>query len=127
MSEFLAITQNRQTSLNFFNLHMSMLFSFSLKTDMRNTSYRGKWLDPLRIRFSPVFLFLITLHKQMTTNEARIIIIMGQIMISAFVVESKELGGGVCVVEGVLDVEGCCVDCVVCLASEQFIGTSQRN
>ena len=113
MSEFLAITQNRQTSLNFFNLHMSMLFS--LKTDMRKHSYRGKWLDPLRIRFSPVFLFLINLHKHTTTNEARIIIIMGQIMISAFVVESKELGGGVCVVKGILDVEGCCVDCVVCL------------
>ena len=124
MSEFLAITQNRQTSLNFFNLHMSMLFS--LKTDMRKHSYRGKWLDPLRIRFSPVFLFLINLHKHTITTEARIIIIMGQIMISAFVVESKELGGGVCVVEVVLDVEGCCVDCVVCLVCEQFIGTSQR-
>ena len=124
MSEFLSITQNRQTSLNFFNLHMSMLFS--LKTDMRKHSYRGKWLDPLRIRFSPVFLFLINLHKHTTTNEARIIKTIGQIMMSAFVVESKELGGGVCVVEVVLDVEGCCVDCVVCLASEQFIGTSQR-
>ena len=125
MSEFLAITQNRQTSLNFFNLHMSMLFSFSLKTDMRKHSYRGKWFDPLRIRFSPVFLFLINLHTH-ATNEARIIIIMGQIMIRAFVVESKELGEGVCVVKGVLDVEGSCVDCVVCLLSEQFIGISQR-
>ena len=124
MSEFLAINLNRQTSLNLFNLHMSMLFS--LKTDMRKHSYRGKWLDPLRIRFSPVFLFLINLHKHTTTTEARIIIIMGQIMISAFVVESKELGGGVCVVEVVLDVEGFCVDCVVCLVCEQFIGTSQR-
>ena len=124
MSEFLAITQNRQTSLNFFNLHMSMLFS--LKTDMRKHSYRGKWLDPLRIRFSPVFLFLINLHKHTTTTEASNIIIRGQIMISAFFVESKELGGGVCVVEVVLDVEGCCVDCVVCLVCEQFIGTSQR-
>ena len=47
-------------------------------------------------------------------------------MMSAFVVESKELGGGVCVVEGVLDVEGRCVDGVVCFASEQLLGISQR-
>ena len=124
MSEFLSITQNRQTSLNFFNLHMSMLFS--LKTDMRKHSYRGKWLDPLRIRFSPVFLFLINLHKHTTTNEARIIKTIGQIMMSAFVVESKELGGGVCVVERVVDVEGGGVDGVVCFASEQLLGISHR-
>ena len=109
-------------------LQKTILFSFSLNTDMRKTSYRGKWRDSLRILFSPVLLFLINLHKHTRTNEARIIKTIGQIMMSAFVVESKELGGGVCVVEVVLDVEGCCVDCVVCLDSaEQFIGTSQRN
>ena len=47
-------------------------------------------------------------------------------MMSAVVVESKELGGGVWVVEGVLDVEGRCVDGVVCFASEQLLGISQR-
>ena len=124
MSEFLAITQNRQTAIKFFILHMSMLFS--VNTDMRNSSYLGKWLDPLRIRFSPVFLFLINLHKHTTTNEARIIKTIGQIMMSAFVVESKELGGGVCVVVRVVDVEGGGVDGVVCFASEQLLGTSQR-
>ena len=47
-------------------------------------------------------------------------------MMSAFVVESKELGGGVCVVERVVDVEGGGVDGVVCFASEQLLGISHR-
>ena len=122
MSEFLAITQNRQTAIKFFIIHMSMLFW--LNTDMRNSSYLGKLLDPLRIRFSPVFLF--NLHKHTITNEARIIKTIGQIIMSAFVVESKELGGGVCVVVRVVDVEGGGVNGVVCFASEQLLGTSQR-
>ena len=65
--------------------------------------------------------------KHTTKNDAIIIKTIGQIMMSAFVVESKELGGGVCVVEGVVvDVEGGGVDGVVCFASEQLLGTSQR-
>ena len=49
---------------------------------------------------------------------------IGQIIMRAFVVESKEFGAGVGVVECVVDVEAGGVDRVVCFDSEQLAGTS---
>ena len=76
--------------------------------------------------FAPLLRFLINLNNNTRTKEAMMIETIGQIIMRAFVVESKEFGAGVGVVEGVVDVEGGGVDGVVCFASEQLLGISQR-